>query len=72
MSCGVGCRHVLDLALLWLWYRPVATAPIQSLAWELPHAVGAAKTQTQKQLSMVNSTKSKVIENRLGKNVLRI
>ena len=24
MSCGIGCRHVLDLALLWLWYRPAS------------------------------------------------
>ena len=31
-SCGVGYRCNLDLALLWLWLRPVATAPIQPLA----------------------------------------
>ena len=29
-------------ALLWLWCRPAAAAPIRPLAWELPHAVGAA------------------------------
>ena len=40
MSCGVGCRHGSDLALLWLWHRPVATAPIRPLAWETPYAVG--------------------------------
>ena len=34
MSCGVGHRLGLDLALLWLWRRPVATAPIRPLAWE--------------------------------------
>ena len=28
MSCGVGYRHGWDLALLWLWHRPVATALI--------------------------------------------
>ena len=28
--------------LLWLWCRPAAAAPIQSLAWELQYAVGAA------------------------------
>ena len=28
VSCGVGHRHGLDLALLWLWCRPAATAPI--------------------------------------------
>jgi len=42
----------LDLALLWLWRRPAATAPIRPLAWEPPHAMGAAlkskKTKTKK------------------------
>ena len=42
MSCGVGSRHVWDLALLWLWCRLAATAPIQPLAREPPYAVGAA------------------------------
>ena len=28
MSCGIGCRCSLDPALLWLWHRPVAAAPI--------------------------------------------
>ena len=27
MSCGVGHRHSLDLALLWLWCRLAAVAP---------------------------------------------
>ena len=27
---------------LWLWRRPAAAAPIGPLAWELPHAAGAA------------------------------
>ena len=48
MSCGVDCRHGLALALLWC--RPVATAPIQPLAWETPHAAGVAlKRQKTKQ-----------------------
>ena len=42
MRCGVGCRCGLDLAWLWLWHTPVATAPICALAWELPYAKGAA------------------------------
>ena len=37
MSCGVGDRCCSDLALLWLWHRPEAAAPIQPLAWELPY-----------------------------------
>ena len=43
MSCGVGGRHGSDPALLWLWHRPAATAPIHLLAWEPPYAVGAAQ-----------------------------
>ena len=42
MSCGVGGRRGWDPALLWLWCRLAAPAPIQSLAWELPYATGAA------------------------------
>ena len=53
MSCGVGRRHGSDPALLWLWPRPAAIAPIQPLAWEPPYAVGAAremaKTQQKKE-----------------------
>ena len=36
MSYSVGHRSSSDLALLQLWYRPAAAAPIKSLAWELP------------------------------------
>ena len=42
VSCGVSRRCGLDLALLWLWHRPAATAQIRPLAWELPYALGAA------------------------------
>ena len=35
-------QWVKDLALLWLWHRPVATAPIRLLAWEPPYAKRAA------------------------------
>ena len=41
-GCGVGRRCSLDLALLWLWHRPAAMAPIGPLAWEPPCATGAA------------------------------
>ena len=42
-------QWVKDPALLWLWCRPAATAPIGPLAWELPYAVGAAlKSQKKK------------------------
>ena len=42
MSCGVGRRRGLDLALLWLWRRPAAVALIRSLAFKPPCAMGAA------------------------------
>jgi len=42
MSCGVGRRPGSNLALLWLWRRPVTTAPIRPLAWEPPYAASAA------------------------------
>ena len=42
MSCGVGGRRSLDLAWLWLWCRPVATAPLGPLAWDPPYAAGVA------------------------------
>ena len=48
MSCGVGHRHILNPAWLWLW--PEATALIRPLAWEPPYAVDAAlkKNKTNK------------------------
>jgi len=42
VSYGVGCRCGSDPELLWLCYRPVATAPIRPLAWESPYATGVA------------------------------
>ena len=41
VSCGVGHRYGLGLALLWLWRRLAAMALIQPIAWELPYAAGA-------------------------------
>ena len=50
MSCGVGYRHDLDPALLWLWRRLAAAAPIQYLARELPYATSVAlKTKRKKE-----------------------
>ena len=48
MSCGVGRRRGSDLALLWLWCRPAATAPTGPLAWEPPYAAGAALKRQKK------------------------
>ena len=44
MCCGVGHRHGSDL-----W--PAATAPIGPLAWEPPHAAGAAVEKTEKEIT---------------------
>ena len=41
-AVAVGRRRGSDPALLWLWRRQAAAAPIQPLAWELPHAAGVA------------------------------
>ena len=48
MSCGIGRRHGLEPALLWLWWRPVATDLIGPLAWEPPYAMGAALKEKDK------------------------
>lgn len=57
MSGGVGLRRSSDLALLWLWRRLAATAPIGPLAWGPPDAEGAAlrkeKTKTNKQKTAI-------------------
>ena len=58
MICSVGHRLGLDPVLLWLWYRPAATAPIQLLAWEPPYAIGAA-LKRQKQKQKQNKTKKR-------------
>ena len=62
MSWGVGPRHSLDLALLWLWYKPAATAPIRPLAWEPPYATGAAlkskKAKTKKKQKKKTKTET--------------
>ena len=44
----VGCRCGSDHALLWLWCRLAATAPIVPLAWEPPYAAGAAQKIAKK------------------------
>ena len=47
-------QWVKDPVLLWLWYRPAATALIGSLAWELPYAASVAlKSQKKKKKSVL-------------------
>ena len=64
MSCGVGCRHGSDPALLCTWRRPVATAPIQPLAWEPPYAAGAAQ-------EIATTTKDKKTKDKISGKVGR-
>ena len=61
MSRGVGCRQASDPVLLWLWRRPVATAPIQPLAWEPPYAAGAAQ-EIATTTTTTPPTKKKLLE----------
>ena len=50
--------------MLWLWCRPVATAPITPLAWEPPYAEGTAlkrpKKKKKKESSEVKVIKTNV------------
>ena len=62
MIYGVGCRCGLDLALLWLWHRPAATATIQPLAWEPPYALGMVlKRQNKKAKTKQTKTPTKLM-----------
>ena len=54
MSCGVGCRVGLDLALLWLWSSLEEMALIQPLAWEPPYALGVALKRQKQKIKIVN------------------
>ena len=45
----MGRRRGSDPLLLWLWRRPVATAPMRTLAWESPYAMGAALEKAKRQ-----------------------
>ena len=56
----VGPRRGLDLALLWLWRRPAATAPTRPLAWEPPYAAAAALKRQKKRKNSVPQT-SKIL-----------
>ena len=46
MNFGVGRRHSLDLALLWLWCRLAAAALIRPPAWEPLYASCVALKKT--------------------------
>ena len=72
MGCGVGCRRGSDPTLLWLWRRPVVTAPIGPLAWELPCAMGVAqengKKKDKKKIYGLWSSHCDAVERNLARN----
>ena len=47
-------QWVKDPALLWLWRRSVATAPIRPLAWEPPYSAGVALEKAKRQKKKKN------------------
>ena len=51
----MGHRRGSDPTSLWLWRRPVATAPIQRLAWEPPYTTGAALEMAKRQNNNYNN-----------------
>ena len=55
-------QWVKDLALLWLWCTPAATAPIGPLAWEPLYAVGAALKSQKKKKRKIQKNEGKVQE----------
>ena len=65
MSCGVVPRHSLDPALLWLCCRPVAIAPIRTIAWEPPYAVEAALEKAKKKKKKKPQNKKKKKKKRI-------
>ena len=75
MSCGVGHRRGLDPALLWLWCRPVATAPIGPLPWEPPCATEVAlekaKRQKKKKKNNYIQKKKKERKKRIKKKYIK-
>ena len=68
MSCGVGRRLSLDPALLWLWCRPAATAPIRPLAWEPPYAAGVALKRPKKKKKKKRKKEGKEKEDKKRKS----
>ena len=58
------------LALLWLWRRPAATAPIGLLAREPPYAEGAALEKEKKQNTfLLYSAKQNKKQQKSSKNL---
>ena len=44
----IRCCRGSDSALLWLWHKLAAVAPIRPLAWEPQYAIGVAQKKKKK------------------------
>ena len=55
-----GKESGMDPALLWLWCRLEATAPIRPLAWEPPYAAGVAQEMEKRQKKKKKKSKEKI------------
>ena len=56
VSYSLSSRHGVDPVLLWLWCRLAAAAPIQPIAWELPHATSLALKSKKKKKKKIEKT----------------
>ena len=72
VGCGVGCRHSSDPALLWLWGRLAATAPIGPLAWQPLYAAGEALKRQRDQKKKKRGGKEKKILDIESKNYTQL
>ena len=59
MNCGLGWRRSSGLALLWLWRRLAATAPIRPLTWKLTYASGSALKRQKKKKNQLRQRPGK-------------
>ena len=59
ISCGVGHRCIVDLALPWLCLWLAAVALITPLAWEPPYAAGMALKKKKKKMKQKKAKKRK-------------
>ena len=73
MSCGVGRRSGSDPALLWLWCKPVDTAPIRPLAWEPPvcRRSGPRNGKKTKINKLIKKIKGKILSEKKKKKKKR-
>ena len=62
-------QWVKDLALLWLWCRPEATALIQPLAWELLYASGTTLKRQKEKKKKANINHNEMVTFDLHQNI---